>query len=354
MTETQREQTIEVKELCIYILRRWRLIIVAALIGAVLLGGYRTAMQMLKGPQPVLTEEELEEHREQLDDMENSILDTQESIQNEQIGLSELQNSMSRYEELIDEVMESTRVSASAAVDLVEVNEKLAEKKSAVRSTLQKIEALKESIADVREDMQEIQEEMGETAPLYTMKDMAMGFLGGGLLGAFLAMLFMFLCMAFGKTLRRGEDLGLWYGLPLLCDLCTCKTIERQRHHRWIDRLLDRLEGIEGTKDPNVEFAVAAAKLQLLAKPGMPVMLAGTVNIEKLDEVYSAMRASLSNQIELHVAGNPMKQPEAVSRLSGSAVVLVEESGTSKIKEISQIIEFLNMSKTPVIAIAIL
>lgn len=267
MNEIRRTQTIEIKELCIYILRRWRLLITAALIGAVLLGGYRTAMRVLKGPLPVLTEEEVEERQE---------------------------------------------------------------------------------------EPEEHQKELEETIPVYTVKDIVLGAFFGGLLGVFLMAVYVFIGLFFRKTLRTGEELELWYELPLLCDLYSSGTAGKMAHRGKIDRLLDRIEGIEGPKEPKTEFAVAAAKLQLLARPEIPVVLVGTVDQEKMDAVYAAMRESLSAQPELIVAGNPMKQPEAVLRLSGASVVLVEEAETSKIREVHRLMEFLNLSKTPVIAAIVL
>ncbi len=69
--ETAYEETIDLKDLCIYILRRWRVIVAAALVFAVLLGGYR---YWTESHRP----EELTESEEQsLEDSEAAIKDNQ-------------------------------------------------------------------------------------------------------------------------------------------------------------------------------------------------------------------------------------------------------------------------------------
>lgn len=353
MTEIHRGQTIEIKDLCIFILRRWRLLLVAALIGAVLFGGYRAAIETLKGPRLVLSEDELEEKQKSLEDMEESISDAQRNIQDKETTLSELQMSVDRYEALVAEAKETQRVSASMAVDLVEISEKVEEKKSEIKNTSQQIDDLENSIEDLNEEIEGIQDEMKETVPLYSGKDIVIGSIFGGLLGMFFVAVYVF-CGSYKKILRNGEELRQWYEFPLLCDLYTPEAVDKRHRRGKIDRLLDRFEGIEGCKEPGTAFAVAAAKLSLLAEQGVPVVLAGTVDKEKMDAVCAAMRESLSDQIELLVAGDPMKQPEAALRLAGAAVVLVEEAGTSRIKEIHQMMDFLNVSKTPVIAAVVL
>lgn len=354
MNENQKTQGMEAKEICFYILRRWRLILAAALIGAVLLGGYFTAMRLVKGPMPILSEEELEKSQEELDEAEEEVRDTQESIQIKTTELSDYRDSVVSYEAILNQAQDNSRVTASQAMNLVELHEKIAEKKSAIASTTQRINELEQYIVDLQEDMAELREDMEETAPAYTTKGIVMGFASGGILGMAFVVFFVFVGLAFRKNLRNGEELGAWYELPLLCDLYASATSGKRHSYGRIDRWLDRLEGIESNTDPDAAFAVAAAKLQLLVEPDVPVVLAGTADREKMDTLYKAMRQNLPAQMEFLVAGNPMKQPEAVQQLAGAVVVLVEEAGVSNNREVRQTVEFLRLSNTRVIAAAVL
>lgn len=158
----------------------------------------------------------------------------------------------------------------------------------------------------------------------------------GGVLGAF--MVVFFLCVAFlmSDKLVSEKELKRRYGIMVLG---VFSKHNKKRAFAFIDRWLDKLEGTSAREmeDSRTFEVVAANAINYIEQDSIrDVILVGTVENEKLEQVHTGLAAMLGS-VELTVGGNLGKDASAIKKAAScDAVVIVEQRGNSMFSGIEQ------------------
>lgn len=348
----QNEEVIDLKKLCFFILRKWRMLLIAAVIGAVLFGGYKTVSYLTAAPEPVLTQEEIEETQAQIVSNETTISNDQSTIPVKQAKLDELRVLKATYEESLSIAMSIEKVDSALVSDILELNNNIADVDSQIASVSQTITNLNHEITSLTETNDELNAKLNETAVSKSWKSVANGVLIGAFLGLVIVCAYMAFLWVFGGKLQDVDAFALQYHMPVIGSVHEGTESDSAKPQGVIDRWIDRLAGSQAVVDSEQEYQILAAKIRLLAKEDCKILFTGTVEKDKLVKVYEGVKAHfLEEEYDLLVAENPMYHSEIMQQMHDSKLVLVEAAGLSKKKEITQLVEFLNVANIPVVGV---
>ena len=350
---TEYGQSVGLKTLCIDILKKWRMLLLAALIGCVLLGGYQLAIRLITGEQSVLTQEERKAYKTALEDNEEAIERRKNSIEDQNDLITELRKSKKKYEALLEQATAAEVSSAEVMADIVGINEQTIEKQNQIISAFTQIQALEDEIESLETTNKEYKTRLEETTPVVQLQSILLRAVFGGILGIFIVCVWVAICWARDKTLKSGSEMEERFAIPVLG--APAASAEPDGHNGKIDRWIAKLEASATSEDPEQEYALAAAKLQLLTEPGQRITLTGPVARERLEQVFTALQKNLpADACSLFVADNPLHHPDAMLQLQNSMVLLVVATHDSNTPEIQALTEFLQLGKVAVIGAVVL
>ncbi len=346
-------RTVDLKKLCIEILKKWRMLFIAAFIGGVLLGGYQLTVRLTAEEKPVLSQDEIKELEEKLEDNEEIIKRRKNSITDQNDLLAELRKSKKKYEVLLEQATSTEPSDAEMLVEIVEINEKIIEKQSQITSAFTQIEALEDDITTLEKVNEELTESLEETTPVVRLRNILLWAVFGGMLGIAIVCVRVSISWSLDKTLQSVAEMKERFAIPVLGVLPS--STEPAGRNGKIDRWIARLDNDSKPVDPENEYALAAAKLQLLAQPGQKIMLTGTVERTRLEQVFAALQKNLpADGCNLFVADNPVHYPESMLQLKNSAVLLVEAVHVSETCEIGALADFLRLGEAAIIGALVL
>ncbi|MCD7844712.1 MAG: hypothetical protein LUG57_02430 [Oscillospiraceae bacterium] len=348
--EEQYEETLSIKELCLYILRGWRPLVIAVLVGAILLGGYQLVSGLTAGEELVMTEEEIATAESTIASNETTISNDQASLTAKQSELEGLQQTLADYQATLALAMTAESADAEMIVTILELNDSIASTQSQISSANQSINSLNNEISSLQSTNESLRASMTETTSTdVSLKKVVVYAVVGAVLGFLLVCVVAFCRWFFGGTLRGPEALTDRYALPMLGSVYYPYTEEQEKKRNKIDRLLDRLSGIE-KPEPEKEYALAAAKLQVLGKEGRRLMVTGTLEKQQLETVCQALNKCFpADGPSAFAAENPMRDPDAMLQVGGCDILLVEGVRRSKSAEVDELFRFLRLSQASVV-----
>ncbi len=436
------EETVDLKDLCLYILKKWRIILLTLIAGAVLLGAWRfvstysSEKEITVEDDEELTEaileneESLNEIQDLLDENEENLeanhlaltknaeaqnanvrsqstneLDitaAKETLESRQNSLSDMKQLKENYESnlaLMNDILgQLTSISeqASMIADINELNSaiqelnlQIAAYEEDVFSYEKKVMTLEETaedllktgadLADAAQDLALEQEELKAeheellavqeelllaAAELHELQDeypiTVSGFSSGSVvryamlgavLGVFLVCCAAFIQYFFNGTLRGAEEFRDRYGVEVLGSLYQ-PPVRTNRVDRW----LDRLSGYGYTVDPDREYSLIAARIQVMedARP-VKIIVTGTLSMDQLESVQDHVRALLpEDEYQVEAMPNPVYQAESVLSIKGSTLLLAEAVGVSEKSELNKLADLLVSAKASVIGSVLL
>lgn len=398
------EDTINLKDLFIYILRKWRFFVLGIILGAVILGGYKA----IKKPQPVSEAVLLaaEEAQEILDEQEeewlkqnqktirttnNSIAaaENQITLLESQIAVKEdenekLQELVSNWEDQLHEVREWESLAVyvedktSVAEQIMLLNSNILSAQNQIGSNQIELLSCETEIASLERSIEELlitleEANKDEYEPDETLLEkveaafsteessVGMGTVAkyavlGAFLGVFLVCGIIFLQYLSNKKLLRADELKEQYGIYILGSLHS--SVNKKRNV--IDKLLDRFAGYCGPVDEKTEYGLVAARVQLMSggsENGQPeqIMVTGTISVDLMNQVYGHLREMLPQErYRVSMAENPVYNPQQLLQMKECSVLLVEGQNISDKDQIDKLIEVLDSGKVKIIGAVIL
>ncbi len=378
----QEDIAINLKQLFISMCRRWKLILLAMLVGAVLLGGMK-----LLGDSTADIEAEIEANDKQiqkLDDelfkIEQEILTKKRSLLAAEVNLQEQNRLVSQIDENIqiyEQTLEWLRGKMdsgngdydSVSLAITAVNDglcSLRDQKIAAQENAHRfqnsVDQLQEDIATIQErekkSMEDLQQEIDELeehnaelekrngrAPLSSAVKMA---IVGAILGAFAVCGVEFVRFLSGHHLNGSFELKDRYGLRILGNL------HSSGRKGAINRLLDRWAGEPTQVDEGQEYALAASAIRVENGGEKPVLVLGTAGLDVTQKVCTGLQ-SASPELAKHMApaGNPVYDAPALEKLSGSLVVLAESVQHSDKRELDRLAELVRVSHAQVLGVVL-
>ena len=385
MTEA-RYTGIGLKSLCILTLRRCRLILLAALLGALLMGIYGGASY--SGRQAAASEareaalEDLQTQRDSLSDEMDSykqnIKEAERQIRDAQYVIKDRQLTIENYQQQIDgldvrradctaalekarQVLNTTsndeaRVQAASAVH--ELNEALTGYTNQelswqlyILNYQNEIETLKDTSAQDKvieenekllEDKQKELDEMDEEIRKLEIPASASGpvvsaikfAIVGAVLLACLTCGVVVVLGCFDRRLHDGEELASSCGARLLGDL------RRPAETRCpLERRLQRWELGASVPETSEQYDQISANIRLLTEPG-EIVVTGT---EDADEKTVRELSDRLSPVGYTVTGcaDPLKNADALLFAADKPVILVETAGVSDMREVVRLVNLL-------------
>lgn len=377
---------IGLKSLCILTLRRCRLILLAALLGALLMGIYGGASY--SGRQAAASEareaalEDLQTQRDSLSDEMDSykqnIKEAERQIRDAQYVIKDRQLTIENYQQQIDgldvrradctaalekarQVLNTTsndeaRVQAASAVH--ELNEALTGYTNQelswqlyILNYQNEIETLKDTSAQDKvieenekllEDKQKELDEMDEEIRKLEIPASASGpvvsaikfAIVGAVLLACLTCGVVVVLGCFDRRLHDGEELASSCGARLLGDL------RRSAETRCpLERRLQRWELGASVPETSEQYDQISANIRLLTEPG-EIVVTGT---EDADEKTVRELSDRLSPVGYTVTGcaDPLKNADALLFAADKPVILVETAGVSDMREVVRLVNLL-------------
>lgn len=377
---------IGLKSLCILTLRRCRLILLAALLGALLMGIYGGASY--SGRQAAASEareaalEDLQTQRDSLSDEMDSykqnIKEAERQIRDAQYVIKDRQLTIENYQQQIDgldvrradctaalekarQVLNTTsndeaRVQAASAVH--ELNEALTGYTNQelswqlyILNYQNEIETLKDTSAQDKvieenekllEDKQKELDEMDEEIRKLEIPASASGpvvsaikfAIVGAVLLACLTCGVVVVLGCFDRRLHDGEELASSCGARLLGDL------RRPAETRCpLERRLQRWELGASVPETSEQYDQLSANIRLLTEPG-EIVVTGT---EDADEKTVRELSDRLSPVGYTVTGcaDPLKNADALLFAADKPVILVETAGVSDMREVVRLVNLL-------------
>ena len=377
---------IGLKSLCILTLRRCRLILLAALLGALLMGIYGGASY--SGRQAAASEareaalEDLQTQRDSLSDEMDSykqnIKEAERQIRDAQYVIKDRQLTIENYQQQIDgldvrradctaalekarQVLNTTsndeaRVQAASAVH--ELNEALTGYTNQelswqlyILNYKNEIETLKDTSAQDKvieenekllEDKQKELDEMDEEIRKLEIPASASGpvvsaikfAIVGAVLLACLTCGVVVVLGCFDRRLHDGEELASSCGARLLGDL------RRPAETRCpLERRLQRWELGASVPETSEQYDQISANIRLLTEPG-EIVVTGT---EDADEKTVRELSDRLSPVGYTVTGcaDPLKNADALLFAADKPVILVETAGVSDMREVVRLVNLL-------------
>lgn len=181
----------------------------------------------------------------------------------------------------------------------------------------------------------------------------------GGILGAvavcgcvFCKELFLLL---FGKNLYSMKRVCEQLNIPVVVSFHMSVGSRNMKKATKIDRLIDRMDGADREIDASKEYALAAAKISLIAGERKQVLVIGTVSEAELNEVADNLtRSGIANEISFVPVAKVLQDPQCMVKVRNQAIVLVQSEEGSIKKDVFSLLELLVQSRTIVIGAILL
>lgn len=396
MNTTQYEAEIDLKKLCIYVLRKWKVLLIVLLAGAALfgvvkafsapelvtdtalvetnqakIGEYQAALSTAQSTlaanestiasntnQVSINEAAIEDQNQTLKDLQE-VLDTHEQTLAQLEDMQDSDLSGDQQVVVLDRISEITERIYNLNADMAEVRESIRSYRGQIK-TLQRdnenleagIETLTESIEKQQTEIDRLNTEMEPKEVPVGIGDIAKFSIIGAFLGIFLVCIWFGLNYIFGKKLKDEQDLIDRYGFYILGVFNAVNTAKQDI----INRLLDKWAGIKGDQNEEDEYRLIAAKIQMTeSRQPTHLMVTGTLSAETLVGVERKLKDLLpAEKYEVHTAENLAYNSDVLTQIKQYEVVLVEQKNASDLREIEKLAEVLSVSKVHVIGAVVL
>lgn len=203
-------------------------------------------------------------------------------------------------------------------------------------------ENIKLSIEEYRTQIEKLNAVAMPTEPGYfpaskAVKLFAIGFAVGTVVMA----VFYFVAYLLNDSIREDDELSLYYGFVRLGTF-SVKPVKNKNN--CFDRYL--LKKQYGDTEDEYVYERIAENIGMIASKDEKVLVSGTIDKNKLEELYNKL-SSLVKNCELILGDNINSSNETLRKLKDvDSVILIEERGVSKLKEVNREIDSIkNCSK---------
>ncbi len=335
------EKTIDLKFLLLRVLKHWRVLVIVAVALALLLGGAELVSGLRAGQVPVYSAEELASAQKKIDECEALIADQELLRQQNRVDIADAQAKLERYSEDRAIALQVDEADSAMIFNLVEIASQINDAEETIAACEKKELAIAK---EIRAQQDEIDYQQNKFTKMkdsgVSLSAVAVRTVLGGVLGVLIVCVGVLLGWFFDGRLQNKQELGTQFGLVVLGSIG-----KQPQKSGKIDRWVAKLAGPEEQTDEQREFDLLAAKLQVLAGGQERLLITGTVGEEILAAVSHELEARLpENGPVLTVAANLPANSEAIPLLRGSAVLVIEQPGKTRIEPLTRLVELLCLS----------
>lgn len=391
------ENEIDLKKLCIYILRKWKVLLIAFVVGALLLGLLKafsspelvTDTALVETNQTKITEYQtalstnqstLSTNKSTIASNKNQININEAAIEDQNQTLKDLRDVLDTHEQMLDE-LEAMQDAGLTNDEQVVVLDRAAEMTGRIYDLIAEIADVRESITNYENQIETLQQdnenleaenktlaeniesqqteidrltaEMEPKQVPVSTGDIVTYTIIGALLGIILVCIWLCIEYIFSKKLKDEQDLVGRYGFYILGVFNDINTKQQDL----INRLLDKWAGIRRDQNAEDEYRLIAAKIQMSEnkQPAHHLMVTGTLPFETLQEVESKLKSFLpAEQYEIHAAENLAYNSDVLTQIKQYEIVLAEKKSVSDVREVEKLAEILKVSEVHVVGAIVL
>ena len=391
------ENEIDLKKLCIYILRKWKVLLIAFVVGALLLGLLKafsspelvTDTALVETNQAKITEYQtalstnqstLSTNQSTIASNTNQISINEAAIEDQNQTLKDLQDVLDTHEQMLDELeaMQDAGLSNDEQVIVLDraaemtgriydLNAEIADVRESITNYESQIETLQqdnenleaanktltESIENQQAEIDRLTAEMEPKQVPVSTGDIVTYTIIGALLGIILVCIWLCIKYIFSKKLKDEQDLVGRYGFYILGVFNDINTKQQDL----INRLLDKWAGIRRDQNTEDEYRLIAAKIQMSEnkQPMHHLMVTGTLPFETLQGVEAKLKSFLpAEQYEIHAAENLAYNSDVLTQIKQYEIVLAEKKNVSDVREVEKLAEILKVSEVHVVGAIVL
>lgn len=391
------ENEIDLKKLCIYILRKWKVLLIAFVVGALLLGLLKafsspelvTDTALVETNQTKITEYQtalstnqstLSTNQSTIASNKNQISINEAAIEDQNQTLKDLQDVLDTHEQMLDELeaMQDAGLTndeqvvvldraAEMSGRIYDLNAEIADVRESITNYENQIETLQqdnenleaenktfaENIESQQTEIDRLTAEMEPKQVPVSTGDIVTYTIIGALLGIILMCIWLCIEYIFSKKLKDEQDLVGRYGFYILGVFNDINTKQQDL----INRLLDKWAGIRRDQNTEDEYRLIAAKIQMSEnkQPMHHLMVTGTLPFETLQEVEAKLKSFLpAEQYEIHAAENLAYNSDVLTQIKQYEIILAEKKSVSDVREVEKLAEVLKVSEVHVVGAIVL
>lgn len=345
----EEETEIDLKDLLISVLRKWKSIVLWMVVFALVLGAYK----LIVGPKDAAAQL-TEEQQTTISNDESTIKSAQVNIESREPLIEEYNDKIGMYQEMLEDYeddlqdadSDDRRQILSNIADLNEIIMSVQQRRSSVQQEINDFNgAIGTAQAEIDSIQQGIDAQQG-SRPKEAIKFAVIG----AILGAFIVCVYVAMCYILANRLRTNDELKM-LGIRVLGSLYDPRAKRRKGANGLIDRTLDKLEGYPVPVNPKKEFQLIAANVCIaLGDKKMPILITGTTDEKYMARIQQQLSRLLPQELyAIHMAPNPNQNPHAMLKLNQHAILLVEAKDASRKTELTQLIETVRASGAPII-----
>jgi len=390
------DKKIDLKRLAVKWLKHWRMIGVAAMVGAVLMvcvcaisGGETvdpqdslatTNQQQIDANNSSIAEYEahIEKNNENIEssdeilakmcanadeararlEIQRECLSTYESLISEANRLKDSVSSQDRVEQvmeisdLTEKVLEITEQIEAIEASIVECETQMDEYRQTVATTLPETnEYLQKKIDELRAENEELQATVTAFAKGGSVGDYLKYAALGLALGALTVAGYVLVVTMFGSKVEDAEALKERYGLPVLADLHVTKS----KYNTGFDRRIEKQNGEKRTINAEAEYKLLAAKLYAInPEENGDILVVSTADSSYTSALCDGIKKHLQKELEVNAVGDPVRDAGAAQAVKNACVVLAERIDESAYADIDRMLEQLSLSNAKVLGCVLL
>lgn len=397
------EQEIRISDILLRVIRRWKKVLVVAIIMTTLLVGYAVLPTVNQGPALMMTASEIIEAEARIEEIEAQVIANEEALEASESAIAERESlieaneiAMKDREDEIERIKQSikktedleeiyqTMVDTMMAVDIVEKDfasevmnftVKVADAQDAIFTKESRIATLNREIRDlekmnevtipkeieeIQEQMTELEEEIDEICeeaddlkvqmektvlPELSFVKVIIFAMIGFVLGVIMSTGYIAVVMIFDNKVHNTQVFEDGYGLFLLGTVTENK--KNSIFCKRIRKLLGFAENVCNAEDEEI----IVSKIKTFSNTNR-VMAIGTIEEKRIRDVVDKLKESTScNGLEFVSASNPMYSSESMNQLKNYELILVEKIDKTKINEIAKLMRFLDKSGATVLGV---
>lgn len=375
-SEEQNEEILNLKGLFLYILRKWRVLIIAMLVGAVLLGIYRAKFKPdvvpLTATQQEDVQDKIEENEELILEYKSNIKINKEKVTENTEDIKTAQAELEIQQELVSDleyiVSLYSKPGSQNASELANVNVQLAAARKKVTYYETQIESLEQENSEIPKTNSSLQEEIyklkkdnRELKKSLTSQQFVNAGISsiikyvilGSFLGIFIICGIMFIEYILYKKLRSEDELRARYNVRVIGNL---NVVPEKRNKNKIDKLVNRWSNYSDITDMEKQYKLISSAIQVLfSDKNKEILLTGTIEQSMLDQLSEKLKEVLPQDgYPLKVIANPVYDADALLKIKESIIILVEAKDASDIREIYKLTDILHAGKAEILGAVIL
>lgn len=279
--------------------------------------------------------------------LEATFSSTEELLEDPELSADQKSVIISQLATLADDIASTNNQILSSVQQIRNAETEISNLETSIENNIEQTEQLREDNLELENVIAEQEIEMERLTQKIGLKPAFIFAILGGVVGFIIFYGIIFLQFIFDKKLRTATELREHYTFPVLGEFYSAKAKKHKGFDQWIDQLMGDTQTLSEEQQV-YELIGASIQASELTLP-TSLLVTGTVDEEKLQEIGDGLSKLLPNDYTVEVAGNPIYNADLLINLKQYTILLVEAKGVSKKQEIAKLVDVLQRNEINVV-----